>query len=198
LGYRAALKRGGFAKHTATCTDCQREDRFAFDLACLAGYARPRPFHRKCIARFMAQSKSIQSGAYAEALLAEFDQAIAEIQAVIDECRTQPDKKVFFQAVESKREMLEAKAKALGFGAVPGRPGKNDSPAIPDDVSREDLGKIAEAYLKSREAPPPAPVEAAVEEDSEVGVGSEQLVIQVDAGADEVAVMDEQGTSLTD
>lgn len=104
----------------------------------------------------MAQARGIQTGAYAEALLAEFDAAISEVQEVIDSERNSKDKKIFFLAVEAKKQLLEAKAKALGLGASAGRPGKGtDLPIAPDDISREDLRGVAETYLKAQEVPPP-------------------------------------------
>lgn len=105
----------------------------------------------------MAQSRAIQSGAYAEALLAEFDKAVAEVQEVIDSEKGSKDKKIFFLAVAQKTEILAAKAKALGFGATPGRPNRNEVLPAPEDLSRDDLHQVAAAFLKAQEQPPAPP-----------------------------------------
>ena len=149
----------------------------------------------------MAQSRAIQSGAYAEALLAEFDKAVAEVQEVIDSEKGSRDKKIFFLAVAQKTEILAAKAKALGFGATPGRPGRNEALPAPEDLSRDDLHQVAAAFLKAQEKPPepPAPEPgdeaplAADPTDDEVEAwikAREQAAAVVD-GAESVVVGDE-------
>lgn len=190
-GYRAQLRRGG-PNLKAICRDCQREDRFRFDLACLSGYARPVAGHFRCLARIMAQARGVQTGAYAEALLAEFDQALSEVQEVIDSEKGSKDKKIFFQAVEAKKEILEAKAKALGLGASPGRPAKGENLPLPDDLSREDLHEVAKAFLKAQEQPPAPPQEAAsieaAEEPSTDGQSPDVAVL----GSDDERPTDEE------
>lgn len=165
----------------------------------------------------MAQARGLQTGAYAEALLAEFDQAIAEVQEVIDSEKGSRDKKIFFQAVEAKKEILEAKAKALGLGATPGRPAKGENLPLPDDLSRSDLTQVAAAFLKAQEQPPaparPADAEPLsfdgyelteadrVEEDAWMNapMGRPKAVVVDEAGSegavDEVTAMDGEGTS---
>lgn len=160
----------------------------------------------------MAQARGIQTGAYAEALLEQFEAAIAEVQEVIDSEKNSKDKKFFFQAVDAKKELLEAKAKALGLGASAGRPIKGTDLPVVDDISREDLRGVAETYLKAQEvAQPPPPPEAEPGEASDEPV-SEQEMAEVTAewlawvekqraegvseGAeDEVAVVDVESSS---
>ena len=209
-GYRAALRRGGASKAAPICRDCQREDRFAFDLSSLAGYARPTAGHRKCLARIMAQASGVQSGAYAEALLEQFEEAIREVQAVIDSEKDSKDKKIFFAAMAEKREFLAAKAKALGLGATAGRPTKGEGNVLPNDVTRDDLSAVAAAFLKAQEVPPPAlaepePTDAQIDEAAEdfmCELAERRLAADdADAGLStgaevEVAVVDGEGSGL--
>lgn len=129
-----------------------------FDLAVLAGYARIKrgTKHLRCIGRLLAQTATIQSGAYAEALLREFDEALAEVQAVVEAEKGKTDRRTFFEAMKVKRELLEAKAKALGLGATPGRPQKGKDLPLPGAVQSDDVAKMVENFLRTRgaEAPP--------------------------------------------
>lgn len=122
--------------------------------------------------------------------MAEFDQALSEVQEVIDSEKGSRDKKIFFQAVEAKKEILEAKAKALGLGATPGRPAKGENLPLPDDLSREDLHEVAKAFLKAQEQPPALPQSAvSVEAAEESGT---------DGQSPEVAVPDSDDDRPTD
>lgn len=105
--------------------------------------------HLVHVAAELAKSESVQDGTYAEQLIAEFDDMVAELKEIISEARERSDHKLAFEAMRTRGDILVAKGRALGLGSAAAAKRAGGAPPDPGRVARQDVAKLVESFRRT-------------------------------------------------
>lgn len=133
------------------CRLCSSQNRKLIDLGILSGYWRPTGAgeHIPHLAAQLAEAAGVQDGTYAEQLIAEFDDMVAELKEIIREARERRDHKLAFEAMRTRGDVLIAKGRALGLGTAAAAKRSGAAPPDPGRVMRQDVAKLVESFQRT-------------------------------------------------